>query len=184
MLPKKCKGKSIMGKKHKATKQSWLRTHAVLVILGIFVAGLWGAVAYQSVHAKPHPKLSHGSQPVPVYFKRAEDARPLPVTVDPAKFKVKSVRAAYQVAREIPDVLAQQPCYCYCQRSGHRGLLDCLKTEHAATCNICIKEALLAGQMHREGKSAGEIRAAIIEGQWANVPRSTEPVSSGNNKSQ
>ncbi len=153
-----------MGKKHKATEQSWFRTHLVLVILGIFVVGLWGAVGYHLIHAKPHPKLSRGSQPVPVYFKRAEDARPLPATVDPAKFNDRSVRAAYQVAREIPEVLAQQPCYCYCQRQGHRGLLDCFRAEHAATCNICIKEALLAGKMHREGKSTDEIRAAIIHG--------------------
>jgi hypothetical protein len=173
-----------MGKKQKSTKQTWLRTHAVPVGLGIFLVALWGTVAYQAIHTKPKPKPSQTAQGVPIYFKRAEDAMPLPATVDPAKFKSGSVRAAYQVAREIPEVLAQRPCYCYCQRIGHRGLLDCFQTEHAATCNICIKEALLAGQMHREGKSAEQIRAAIIQGQWAKVASSTEPVSSETDKSQ
>lgn len=148
------------------------------------MAGLWGAVAYQATHAKLRPKPSQTSQGVPVYFKRAEDAMPLPSTIDPAKFKNASVRAAYEVAREIPEALSQQPCYCYCQRIGHRGLLDCFRTEHAATCNVCIKEALLADQMHREGKTGEEIRAAIIQGQWANVVSSTEPISSETNKSQ
>lgn len=144
------------------------------MVLGIFLAGLWGAVAYQAIHAKPKPKASQTAQGIPVYFKRPEDAMPFPATLDPAKFKNASVCSAYQVAREIPEVLAQQPCYCYCQRIGHRGLLDCFRTEHAATCNICIKEALLAGQMHREGKTAEEIRAAIIHGDWGNIPSSIE----------
>lgn len=171
-----------MRKKQKATaKQSWLRTHAVLVGLGIFVVGLWGAVAYQAIHAKPKSKASQTAQSVPVYFKRAEDAMPFPATVDPAKFKDPSIRAAYQVAREIPGVLAQQPCYCYCQRQGHRGLLDCFRTGHAATCQICIKEALLAGRMHREGKSAEEIRAAIIQGQWGNVGTSSDYATANTN---
>ncbi|HJT71120.1 MAG TPA: hypothetical protein VJ731_13050 [Terriglobales bacterium] len=51
-----------------------------------------------------------------------------------------------------------------------------------ATCNICIKEALLADRMHREGKSAEEIRAAIIHGDWANVTASTEATSSNINR--
>ena len=174
-----------MGNKHRSmTKQSLLRKHAVLVVLGLFMAGLWGTVAYLAMHTKVQPKPSGISQPIPVYFKRAEDAMPFPATVDPAKFKNASVRAPYQVARENPEVLAQQSCYCHCQRIGHRGLLDCFRTEHAATCNICIKEALLAGQMHREGKTAEEIRAAIIQGQWANVASSTEPISSETNETQ
>jgi hypothetical protein len=107
---------------------------------------------------------------------------PFPATLDPAPFKRADVRQAYQVAKEIPGVLAEQPCYCYCQRQGHRGLLDCFRTEHASNCTMCIKEALLAGKMHREGKSTGEIRAAIIHGDWANVVTSTGPASSEVNR--
>ena len=74
---------------------------------------------------------------------------------------------AYDLAAKIPTVLHQQPCYCYCQRKGHRSLLDCFKTDHAASCSICIREALLAAQMHRQQKSAEEIRRAITQGPWA-----------------
>lgn len=155
-----------------------------MVALGLFMAILWGAVAYQAIRPKPRPNATASSRAVPVYYQRAEDAMPFPATVDPAKFKNASLREAYQVAKEMPEVLAQQPCYCYCQRQGHRGLLDCFRTEHAATCNICIKEALLAGRMHREGKSAEEIRTAIIQGQWGSIASSTEPTGSETSKSQ
>jgi hypothetical protein len=32
-----------------------------------------------------------------------------------------------------------------------------------------LKEALLAGQMHRRGKTAAEIREAIVRGEWRAV---------------
>lgn len=172
-----------MGHRNKSkARPSGLRKHGVLVFLGVFMVLLWGVVAYLAFRAKPRRGLAAAtSGPVPAYFARVEDAMPLPPTLDPAQFKKPSIRAAYQVAREIPGVLAQQPCYCYCERQGHRGLLDCFRTEHAATCNICIKEALLAGRMHHDGKAAEEIRAAIIQGRWTTV--AAEATSSETNKS-
>lgn len=107
--------------------------------------------------------------PVPVYFKRVTDALPFPPTLDPSQFQISSIREAYSVAKQIPDVLAQQPCYCYCQRQGHRSLLDCFRDLHATSCDICINEARLAGRLHREGKTTEEIRAAIVQKQWANL---------------
>ena len=131
---------------------------AVLVFAGIF---------FEALRAKPARPEDARAGPVPIYFRSVADAMPFPATLDPAKFQRRDIREAYQVAKEIPEVLAQQPCYCYCERKGHRGLLDCFRTEHAASCDICIKEALLAGQMHRQGKSTEEIRRAIIQGPWA-----------------
>jgi hypothetical protein len=46
---------------------------------------------------------------VPPYFKRAEDAKPFPRTLDPSQFLPGEVREAYSIAEEMPDVLAQQP---------------------------------------------------------------------------
>src|SRR5579884_2036151 len=106
---KKTEAQVSMSRKGKSSKKDpSLWNHWVVVSLGLFLLGLWGAVAYQAIHAKPHPKTSATSGPVPVFFKRAEDAMPFPSTVDPAKFKSDSVREAYQIAREIPGVLAQQ----------------------------------------------------------------------------
>jgi hypothetical protein len=118
-----------------------------------------------------YPRTSARTEPsqVPVYFSRAADAMPFPPTLDPSQFQIGTIREAYSVAKETPDVLAQQPCYCYCQRQGHRSLLDCFSSLHATSCDICINEARLAGQLHRQGKAAEEIRAAIIQKRWANL---------------
>ena len=138
---------------------------------------LYGAVGYKVFHSKA-TQAAAAPEAVPVYYRSAGEAKALLTTVDPAKFTRADKRKSYHVAKEIPGVLVQQPCYCYCQRQGHRGLLDCFRSGHAASCHICIKEALLAGKMHREGKSLEEIRAAIIHGDSANVTASTEPTSS------
>ena len=125
------------------------------------------------VYAVYHVSSSRSRRPdlnqVPVYFKEAKDAMPFAQTLDPAQFQIANIREAYSIAKEIPDVLAQQPCYCYCQRMGHRSLLDCLTSLHSTRCDVCINEARLAGRLHRQGKTAEEIRTAIIQKQWANL---------------
>jgi hypothetical protein len=42
------------------------------------------------------------------------------------------VARAYRVAQQIPAVLAQQPCYCWCDSMGHGSLVDCFATDHGA----------------------------------------------------
>jgi len=55
----------------------------------------------------------------------------LPRTLDPDLFKGKAKRA-YQIAKEIPHVLAQIPCFCECEAFGHENLLDCFIDRHGA----------------------------------------------------
>jgi hypothetical protein len=55
----------------------------------------------------------------------------LPKTLDPSLFKGKA-KQAYQIAREIPQVLAQMPCFCECEAFGHENLLDCFIDHHGA----------------------------------------------------
>lgn len=161
-----------MSRKRKATN-SFLSVHWPVIFLGTAVIALLSGVAYKVLHERPaNPGPVMGA--VPVYYNRAEDAMPFPATLEPAAFKGADVREAYQTAKEMPEVLTQQPCYCYCQRKGHRGLLDCFKTDHAASCDICVKEALLAGRMHRQGKSAEEIRTTIVQGKWADLGNSNQ----------
>ncbi len=156
-----------MGRKRKMQSSS-LSVHWPMVFLGTASVALFSGLGYMISRTTP-PKPETDAEAVPVYYSRAEDAMPFPATLEPAAFKNAEVREAYQTAKAIPGVLAQQPCYCYCQRKGHHGLLDCFRTDHAVSCNICIKESLLAGQMHRQGKSPEQIRTAIIQGPWANV---------------
>ena len=53
-------------------------------------------------------------------------------TLDPARFTGQAA-LAYQVAREIPDVLDQLRCYCACEQYGHVSLLSCYTDGHGST---------------------------------------------------
>ena len=46
------------------------------------------------------------------------------------------VRAAYKFAAEHPEVLSYVPCYCGCERSGHRGNEDCFVTGRAENGDV------------------------------------------------
>jgi len=82
-----------------------------------------------------HPKTMPG-EPEPKAFKilkeKSIDPKTgLPKTLDPDLFRGKAKRA-YQVAKEIPEILAQMPCFCECEAFGHENLLDCFVDGHGA----------------------------------------------------
>jgi Protein of unknown function with PCYCGC motif len=80
------------------------------------------------------------------------------------------VQNAYALAEKIKKTLYQEPCYCHCDRSqGHNSLLDCFASKHGAGCNICIYEDFYSYEQSRKGKTAAQIRAAIIKGEWQSV---------------
>lgn len=83
------------------------------------------------VSSEPRPKATPR---VPDYFANPEDAKPFPATLEPKTFTAASVIKAYQLAKDIPGVLAQQPCYCYCDAGfAHKSLLHCHVDDHSAT---------------------------------------------------
>lgn len=107
---------------------------------------------------------------IPAFFESRAEAEPLPVTLKPELFREAITFRAYQIAQRIPSVLAQQPCYCHCDRgAGHRSLLDCYRDKHGAECLICTKEAVLAGRLHGEGVPPSKIRESIIRGDWRDI---------------
>ena len=70
---------------------------------------------------------------IPPYYETAEAAKPFPSLVPAAYFRrYPLVERAYQVAAEIPEVIAQQPCFCFCEGHGHHSLLDCYASDHGA----------------------------------------------------
>lgn len=74
---------------------------------------------------------------------------------------------AYELAAKIPKVIYQQPCYCYCDRGmGHNSLHSCFAGTHGAECGTCLKELYYAYTMYKQGKTARQIRAGIIKGDW------------------
>jgi hypothetical protein len=76
---------------------------------------------------------------------------------------------AYELAAKIPDVLHQQPCYCFCDRMGHNSLHSCYENTHGAQCSTCLKELYYSYQQHQKGKTAAQIRAGIIKGEWKQI---------------
>jgi hypothetical protein len=84
--------------------------------------------------AAPEAPASTAASGIPPFHPSAEAAKPFPALQDPARYEIAVVSKAYRIAREIPEVLAQQPCYCNCGDSfGHASLLDCFASDHGAT---------------------------------------------------
>lgn len=74
---------------------------------------------------------------------------------------------AYRMADAVPEVLYQQPCYCWCSKAmGHKSLHSCFEGSHGAVCATCMKEAAYAYGQTRQGKTPAEIRTGIVNGDW------------------
>jgi hypothetical protein len=105
-----------------------------------------------SVPAKPMPALMSGNQLTGMYFQH-------PYQV-----------AAYKMAAKIPEVLAQEPCYCRCDREmGHNSLHSCFEGTHGASCSTCMREAVYSYRQTKNGKTPAQIRAGIERGEWQNI---------------
>lgn len=108
------------------------------------------------------PATANPAARVPAHFADVRSMGQLPPTLPPERF-FGQARLAYQVAQEIPQTLAQLPCYCYCDETlGHKSLHSCYETDHSASCATCVNEALLAYRLQKElGLSAPQIRERI-----------------------
>lgn len=146
-----------------------------ICLLAALAIGLSGIAVVGSQRTERRQSGNHNTSKqdaaTPPYHKSAKDAKPLPKLLPETNFSDRPlVFKAYQIAHEIPVVLAQQPCYCNCDKTfGHGSLLDCYASSHTAGCGICIKETFFTFQRTRQGKSPTEIREAIIRGDWKNA---------------
>jgi hypothetical protein len=158
-----------MNKRKNPKRKRSLRS---LIIWSLLIAGGFSTVIIVSQrqggtddHELTMQELLKVQQGFPFYFSE-QDAKPFPQTLSAAYVPAGFARHAYQVAEEIPGVLAQQPCFCECRSMGHKSLLFCYTSHHAAGCTICAQEAVLAEQMTNAGKTPSQIRNAIINGKW------------------
>ena len=140
------------------------------VILGLAL-GL--ALLPQSAISSSTPGVnmdqSGADEPVPAYHALAPRGV-LPETMSPELFSDPIVQNAYAVAAKIKKTLYQEPCFCHCDRSqGHGSLLDCFASKHGSGCNICIYEDFYAYEQSRKGKTAAQIRAGIIKGDFKQI---------------
>jgi len=148
-----------------------------IIIAAVIVAVAIGAVALLR-QAQPARSTSErprvAQQPVPPAQQPPHSAERIPAhyevppvslgpTLPPERF-IGPTRDAYRVAREIPQILAQLPCYCHCDQSvGHKSLHSCFEDEHAASCAVCVGEALTAYKLQKEqGLTPAQMRERII----------------------
>ena len=143
----------------------------VIVFLSVAAAGaMFMRSKGNSAHKHETPEtesvssVAHSHVPRVPAFQEASQIGNLEETLPANKFVGKS-REAYQVAKEIPETLAQLPCYCECDKAfGHKSLHSCFVTDHASQCAVCVDEALLAYKLQKEGKLTPEqVRQKIIE---------------------
>jgi hypothetical protein len=116
-----------------------------------------------------NPPQSATEESVPAFHAQAPQGE-MPATMDPGVFTDPVVQNAYAVAAKIKKTLYQQPCYCHCDRSqGHKSLLDCFASKHGSGCGTCIYEDFYTFEQLGKGKTAAQIRAGIIKGEWKSV---------------
>src|SRR5215210_2948621 len=136
---------------------------AVVVLGALFLIGS-GSDDKNSMLRKPLTKQQRNEPArVPAHMSDGKDLESLGPTLPPERFFGKT-REAYQVAREIPQTLAQLPCYCYCDQGfGHKSLHTCFESDHSAHCATCVNEALMAYRLQKdEGLAPAQIRQRII----------------------
>ena len=111
---------------------------------------------------QPSPAATALTKRIPAFFKDAPPLKSLPATLAPDLFSGET-REAYQIAREIPQTLAQLPCFCYCDYSvGHKSLHSCFEDEHSAGCPLCQDSARMAKVLKDEGLNIEQIREQLI----------------------
>ena len=88
-----------------------------------------------------------------------------PETLSPALFKNDpKAQAAYQVAKEIPQILEQLPCFCGCDMHfGHKNNLYCFSDMHGSACDMCEDIAITAGDLRKKGYSVAKIKEIITQ---------------------
>jgi len=138
-----------------------------LAVTALFIAS--------PVHAQSTPSsdaaqsATPAKPPLPPYHDSAPKTG-LPATQDPKQFPEIETQNIYALAAKEKAVLYQEPCFCHCNREvGHESLLDCFVDTHAAGCLLCKKEAVLAYDESKQGKTAAQIRQDIIDGKWKAV---------------
>ncbi len=110
-----------------------------------------------------HDHAAKGATPDIPAFQTGDQVKHLAPTLAAAQFAGKT-REAYEIAKKIPETLAELPCYCHCDQAfGHKSLHSCYVDDHASHCAVCVDEALLAYKLQKEEKlTPAQVRERII----------------------
>jgi ABC-type transport system substrate-binding protein len=147
-----------------------MKTKIILITL-VLVSALFAACGQQTptktsqqttASQVSQPMLTQSQARVPAHYQNASSIGTLLPTLPPERF-IGPTQQAYRVAQEIPETLAQLPCYCHCDMSmGHKSLHSCYEDMHASQCAVCVSEALMAYDLQKSGMTPAQIRDRII----------------------
>lgn len=129
----------------------------LLVVISFAILAFAQSEEVPAYNMGPPPKGSHLAPIVPRSQRTGET------------YSEKYQQVAYDLAAKIPGVLYQLPCYCYCDKIGHKSLRTCYESDHAAHCSTCLKEAYFAYFETKKGKTPKQIRAEIIKGDFTSL---------------
>lgn len=121
----------------------------------------------------------------PVHGAPAGPLPPLPpVSFDPVR-PMPVVQQVYEFAARHPEVLNYIPCYCGCEREGHKANHDCFVRSRAANgriiewdthglgCAVCLDVGRKAMTMFNQGMTVSAIRTAIEREYESRTPSHT-----------
>jgi hypothetical protein len=146
-----------------------MKIKVLLISLLVTAAGLMAACGQDTPGVKKRQAREKQSEQqtslrnrVPA-FSDPVSARNLGPTLPPERF-TGPTRDAYRMVREIPETIAQLPCYCHCDQSfGHKSLYSCFQDDHASQCAVCVNEVLIAYDLQKNsGMTPAQIRERII----------------------
>lgn len=108
------------------------------VIVGVFAYTRSGEPTAPSSAQAPAPVQAVVDPPRSAAFgpRPQENLPPLPFDSGPPARPAEVVRAVYTFAAEHPEVLGYVPCYCGCERDGHRGNDDCFVAARNAVGDV------------------------------------------------
>jgi hypothetical protein len=146
---------------------------AAFAIGGLTYFGSSPAVEQDAAAAAAAQFPDRGPIPADLKAHPQENLPPLEFPAYPTARPADVVRAAYRFAAEHPEVLSYVPCFCGCERAGHRGNEDCFVKardvngdvvqweEHGMECTVCLDVATRSQQLYNSGASVADIRASI-----------------------
>jgi len=118
------------------------------VAAAIAVVGLIAYSRSGSTNVSTPPAAAQASQTAPIGPPptakfgphKQDNLPPLPLDPEPPARPAAVVNAAYTFAAEHPEILSYVPCYCGCERSGHRGNDDCFVAARAPNGDVTTWE--------------------------------------------
>lgn len=116
----------------------------VLAIVAVVIAGVFaltrssapGANSTDASATPPAPVVVDPPANAQFGPHQQENLPPLPFDYGPPARPVEVVKAVYEFAAEHPEVLSYVPCYCGCEREGHRGNDNCFVAERNAKGDV------------------------------------------------